>query len=118
MDQPAGSHCRRRSRASQLWLNAFALIVACCLLLTAAQAQDWVKTGTALGVERVRLAVSEFKSGSAAPQHTAPLKTFNATIWNDPDVSGGVELVSKSFYPLQVPAQPAEVNFIAWNSPP
>ena len=27
-------------------------------------------------------------------------------------------MVSKSFYPLQVPAQPAEVNFIAWNSPP
>src|SRR3954469_21763459 len=118
MDQSAGSHCRRRSRVSQLWLNTFALIVACCLLLTAAQAQDWVKTGTALGVEKVRLAVSDFKPGSADPQNTALLKTFNETLWNDLDVSGVVELVSKSFYPLQVPAQPAKVNFIAWNSPP
>jgi hypothetical protein len=29
-----------------------------------------------------------------------------------------VELVSKSFYPLQVPGQPPEVNFLAWNVPP
>ncbi len=29
-----------------------------------------------------------------------------------------VELVSKSFYPLQVPGQPPEVNFLAWNAPP
>ena len=33
-------------------------------------------------------------------------------------VSGVVELVSKSFYQLQVPGQPPEVNFGAWNSPP
>ena len=26
--------------------------------------------------------------------------------------------MSKSFYPLQLPGQPPEVNFIAWNSPP
>src|SRR6476620_2599274 len=90
MDQSARSHCRRRSRGSQLWFNAFALIVACWLLLTAAQAQAWVKTGTALGVEKVRLAVSDFKPASADPQNTALLKTFNETLWNDLDVSGVV----------------------------
>jgi TolB protein len=77
-----------------------------------------VKTGTSLGVEKVRLAVADFKPATTDPQNTALLKTFNDTLWNDLDVSGVVELVTKSFYPLQLPGQPPEVNFIAWNSPP
>jgi TolB protein len=81
-------------------------------------AQDWVKTGTSLGVEKVRLAVPDFRPSSSDPQDAALLKTFNDTLWNDLDVSGVVELVSKSFYPLQVPGQPPEVNFLAWNAPP
>jgi TolB protein len=81
-------------------------------------AQDWVKTGTSLGVEKVRLAVPDFKPSTTDAQNTALLKTFNDTLWNDLDVSGVVELVSKSFYPLQTPGQPPEVNFLAWNAPP
>jgi len=82
------------------------------------RAQDWVKTGTSLGVEKVRLAVADFKSSTGDPQNAALLKTFNDTLWNDLDVSGVVELVSKSFYPLQTPGQPPELNFAAWNVPP
>ena len=67
-----------------------------------------MKTGTSLGVEKVRLAVPDFKASSTDPQDAALLKTFNDTLWNDLDVSGIVELVSKSFYPLQVPGQPPE----------
>ena len=81
-------------------------------------AQDWVRTGSGLGVEKVRLAVPDFKPSSSDPQNTALLKTFNDTFWNDLDNSGVVELISKSFYPLQVPGQPAEVTFGVWNSPP
>jgi TolB protein len=88
------------------------------LLSAAAQAQDWVKTGTALGVEKVRLAVADFKPSTNDAANTALLKTFNDTLWNDLDVSGVVELVSKSFYPLQVPGQPPDVNFLAWSAPP
>ena len=77
-----------------------------------------MKTGTSLGVEKVRLAVPDFKPSTTDPQNAALLKTFNDTLWNDLDVSGVVELVSKSFYPLQVPGQPPEVNFLAWNAPP
>jgi TolB protein len=88
------------------------------LLSAVVQAQDWVKTGTSLGVEKVHLAVADFKPSTSDPGNTALLKTFNDTLWNDLDVSGVVELVSKSFYPLQVPGQPPEVNFAAWNSPP
>ncbi len=81
-------------------------------------AQDWIKTGTGLGVEKVRLAVSDFKASGSDAQSAALLKTFNDTLWNDLDNSGVVELVSKSFYPLQIPSQPSDVNFSAWNSPP
>jgi len=100
------------------WLMAFALIAACCLGSSHLSAQDWVKTGTSLGVAKVRLAVPDFKPSSGDPQNAALLKTFDDTLWNDLDVSGVVELVSKSFYPLQVPGQPPEVNALAWNAPP
>jgi TolB protein len=81
-------------------------------------AQDWVRTGSGLGVEKVHLAVPDFKPSNSDPQNDALLKAFNDTLWNDLDNSGVVELVSKSFYPLQAPGQPPEVTFGVWNSPP
>jgi TolB protein len=81
-------------------------------------AQDWVRTGSGLGIEKVHLAVPDFKPSNSDPQNDALLKAFNDTLWNDLDNSGVVELVSKSFYPLQVPGQPPEVTFGVWNSPP
>ena len=89
-----------------------------CLPSPSLHAQDWVRTGTALGVEKVRLAVPDFKASTGDAQSTALLKTFNETLWNDLDNSGVVELVSKSFYPLQVPGQPSDVTLTAWNAPP
>jgi TolB protein len=112
-----GNSRRRRSRSCSL-VSAFVLLFLCLFQSSALLAQDWVKTGTSLGVEKVRLAVPDFKPASADAQNAALLKTFNDTLWNDLDVSGVVELVSKSFYPLQVPGQPPEVNFLAWNAPP
>src|SRR6267143_1261204 len=89
-----------------------------CLAVSPANAQDWVRTGISLGVEKVRLAVPDFKSSTSDAQNAALLKTFNDTLWNDLDSSGVVELVSKSFYPLQAPGQPSDVTLPAWNSPP
>ena len=117
MDEPVRSGTWNCS-FSRVWMRGFVTILACGLLPTIAQAQDWVKTGTGLGVDRVHLAVADFKPATTDPANTALLKTFNDTLWNDLDVSGVVELVSKSFYPLQVPGQPPEVNFLAWNAPP
>ena len=94
------------------------LILFSSLLVSTSLAQDWVRTGSGLGVDKVRLAVPDFKAANADPQNNALLKTFNDTFWNDLDNSGVVELVSKSFYPLQVPGQPAEVTFNLWNVPP
>jgi len=109
----------RQRPSGRIGKAGLALLVLGLLLLSPAlRAQDWVKTGTSLGVEKVRLAVSDFKPATTDPQNAALLKTFNDTLWNDLDVSGVVELVSKSFYPLQTPGQPPEVNFLAWNAPP
>ena len=128
MDESTRGFFRRRQNSgrSPAGLNNLTLVrvlvVLACLvpsfLLPSALAQDWVKTGTSLGVEKVRLAVPDFKPSTADPQNAALLKTFNDTLWNDLDVSGVVELVSKSFYPLQVPGQPPEVNMLSWNAPP
>ena len=117
MDRSARAGWRRAARTGG-FAHAFVLLLACCLVSSVAGAQDWVKTGTSLGVEKVHLAVADFKPSNNDPANAALLKTFNDTLWNDLDVSGVVELVSKSFYPLQVPGQPPEVNFLAWNAPP
>ena len=116
-DESARAGQGRNGRTCVL-ARAFLVLLACGLACATAQAQDWVKTGTSLGVEKVRLAVADFKPATNDPANGALLKTFNDTLWNDLDVSGVVELVSKSFYPLQVPGQPPEVNFLAWNAPP
>ena len=95
----------------------------CCwfllmLLSVAASAQDWVRGGTNLGVEKVRVASADFKPSTQDAKNADLLKTFNETLWNDLDNAGIFDLVSKSFYPLQAPGQPSEVNFTAWSSPP
>ncbi len=77
---------------------------------------DWIRTGTALGVEKVRLAVPDFKAGGG---NAADLgKTFNDTLWSDLDNAGIFDMVSKSFYPLAQPGQPSEVVLDAWGNPP
>jgi len=78
-------------------------------------AQDWIRTGTGLGVEKVRLAVPDFKPTGGDP---ALLKTFNDTLFNDLDQAGIFDVVSKSFYPLSVPGTPEEMRFDAWANPP
>jgi TolB protein len=118
MDENARPNSRRWSSRFGSTVSALVLICASCLIGSPLVAQDWVKTGTSLGVEKVRLAVPDFKPSGNDPQNAALLKTFNDTLWNDLDVSGVVELVSKSFYPLQTPGQPPEVTFPAWNAPP
>jgi len=115
MEEPARSVAQEPVSFRSL---ARLLALLCVFLGSTLLAQDWVKTGTGLGVEKVRLAVPDFKPANADPANAALLKTFDDTLWNDLDVSGVVELVSKSFYPLQVPGQSTEVNFLAWNAPP
>jgi TolB protein len=80
--------------------------------------QDWIRTGTNLGVERVRLAVADFKSAGADPKTTEFLKVFNDTLASDLDNAGIFDIVSKSFQPLNVPGTPQEMKLEAWGNPP
>jgi TolB protein len=87
-------------------------------LLTSSFAQDWIRTGTGLGVEKVRLAVPDFNASTQDPKNTDLLKVFNETLWNDLDSAGIFDMVSKSFYPLGQVGTPADVKFESWSAPP
>ena len=107
-------HCSPKAFAARCvaWLALAILIAVPCF------GQDWIRTGTGVGVEKVRLAASDFKPSSQDPKNAELLKAFNDTLWNDLDNAGIFEMVSKSFYPLEVPGNPSEVRFEAWSGPP
>lgn len=93
-------------------------LLAALLLELPCRAQDWIKTGTGLGVEKIRLAVPDFKAATQDARNTDLLKTFNDTLWNDLGNAGIFEMVSKSFYPVAPVGTPADVRFESWNVPP
>ena len=111
-----GTHdCTIKSRVRAA---VFFLFLAAVVAVTPCSGQDWIKTGTGLGMEKVRLAVPDFKPSTADAQNAALLKVFNDTLWNDLDNAGIFDMVSKSFYPLAVPGTPTDVQFAAWSAPP
>lgn len=110
----AFSGCRRSIRNSA-WLL---LILVALSFALPASAQDWIKTGTGLGVEKVRIAAPDFKASTQDAKNADLLKVFNDTLWNDLDNAGIFEMVSKSFYPLEGVGNPADVRFDVWGSPP
>ena len=96
-------------------LTALAVIL---VLLGAkpAAAQDWFKTGTGLGVSKVRVAAPDLAVRGTTPP--ALEKTFHDVLWNDLEYSGVLELVSPSFYPSKIPSQPSELNATDWANAP
>lgn len=105
--------CRKRVISHPL------LAVLATLVLTLPSiGQDWVRGGTGLGVEKVRLAVPDFKVSTADARNADSVKVFNETLWNDLDNAGIFDLVAKSFYPVEVPAQPSQMKLEAWNQQP
>jgi TolB protein len=81
-----------------------------------ASAQDWFKTGTGLGVSKAKLAVADFAAKDTPSQPLAVL--FTDVLRNDLDYSGILDLISKSYNPLQTPGTPAEVDYKAWSEAP
>ncbi len=100
------------------FMKKISAIILIFLFSAALPAQDWIRTGTGLGVEKVRLAVPDFKASSAEANTADLLKVFNQTLWNDLDNAGIFDMVSKSFYPLAVPGSPPEIKLDAWSNPP
>ena len=96
---------------------ALAALAAAAVLPVCLQSQqDWFRTGTGVGVEKVRLAVPAFAARSLEVQTAASV--FYAVLRDDLETSGVVELVSPSFQPLQVPSLPEELKTEAWLQAP
>jgi TolB protein len=92
------------------------MILAVLIMATPASAQDWIHTGTGLGVEKPRIAVADF-----APREdpTKPHSTlFTQVVRDDLAFSGIIELISPSFYPQQTLSQPSELRNLTWTDPP
>ena len=100
-------------RHTAILLTLFVLFV-----ITSLPAQDWIRTGTGLGVEKIRLAAPDFKmvTSDSGTQNLA--LTFNVTFNSDLQNAGIFEMVARSFYPLSVPGAPQEVHVAEWGSPP
>ena len=93
--------------------SLFALIV-----ITSVSAQDWIRTGTGLGVEKIRLAAPDFKTATSDSGTQNLAMTFNVTFSNDLQNAGIFDMVSRSFFPLSIPGAPQEVHLNEWGSPP
>lgn len=77
--------------------------------------RDIIRTGTDLGAERTRLAVSSFRASADGLQ---PMRVFDNVLWNDLDNAGIFDLASRSFYPLALPSRPEELKLEEWTRPP
>jgi TolB protein len=83
-----------------------------------ALAQDWIRTGTGLGVEKIRMAVPDFKANASQGNVQGLATTFNQTLWNDLEMAGIFDMVGKSFYPMAPPGVPQDVRLKDWDQPP
>ena len=105
------ANCRRATR------HALILFFLCLLPFSLASfAQDWFRTGTGLGVEKPRIAVTDFAPRSDTAKAHATL--FTDVVRDDLSFSGVIEVVSPSFYPTQAPSAPNELLKQTWTDPP
>ncbi len=103
----------RRYSAILLVLFLFVLVAVASL-----SAQDWIRTGTGLGVEKIRLAAPDFKLVTTDTGTQNLATTFNTTLGNDLQAAGIFDMVSRSFYPMSIPGAPQEVHLTDWSSAP
>lgn len=103
---------RGPSFSAKLWVCGFVLTAS----LQPVAAQDWFRTGTGLGVEKARVASTDFPSRNVPAQPLS--KTFSDVLASDLEYSGILELVSESFFPLETPSIPGQLRHSDWNSSP
>lgn len=91
-------------------------VVALTLTVGTARAQaPWFRTGTGLGIEKIRVAVASFGPRSDSAKTHAD--QFTQVVRDDLAFSGILDLVSPSFYPTQTLSQPSELQFSVWSDP-
>jgi len=84
----------------------------------AAGAQDWVRTGTNLGAQKIRLAAADFKSAGNQSNLSNDPQTFNYVLYSDLKNAGIFDMVSKSLAPTAIPGSPQEIDLSKWSAPP
>lgn len=84
----------------------------------ALRAQEGFHTETSTGVTNIRIAVADFKPGSADPQTTAFKGVFDTTLYADLASAGIFDIVSKSLLPQSTPGAPAEIAIQQWADAP
>jgi TolB protein len=94
------------------------LIVLAALAAIPVAAQDWIRTGSNLGNERIRIATADFKPGSDDPQTPALKTAFDFTLYGDLASAGIFDLVSKSLSPQAMPGSPQEIVLAQWSAAP
>jgi len=99
-------------------LAAALVMVALFVGLRPTRSQDWFSTGINLGAPKIRLAVTELPPQSVEQLLVSLTQEFNQVLTNDLDNAGIFEIVSKSYFPLKLPQEPAEVVFKNWTDPP
>lgn len=80
--------------------------------------QGSFEAGINRGNSMIRIAVSSFPAESADPNLTKLTTEFNQVLWNDLENAGIFTMVSRSFYPVKAPANPGDVVYDQWTSPP
>jgi len=88
------------------------------LAATSSFAQDWIRTGSNLGNDRIRIAAAEFKPVGDDPQLPAMKAAFDATLFSDLSNAGIFDLVSKSMAPQAMPGSPQEISLPQWSAAP
>ena len=81
-------------------------------------AQDWIRTGSSLGNERIRLAAADFKPLGNDPQTPALKTAFDFTLYGDLASAGIFDIVSKSLSPQATPGAQQEINLGQWSAAP
>ena len=99
-------------------LRIFVLLGSVAIIVPGLQAQDWVRTGTNLGVSKIRIAAADFKAGSADPLTGGLKSAFDQTLYNDLRYAGIFDVVSKSMIPNVMPGTPQEINLPQWAAEP
>lgn len=111
-----GDSPQSRQRLSQHRGLVLVIAVLLSLLSRAALAQDWFKTETSSGADRIRIAVADFKPSSSDAD--ALKHTFDTTLYTDLASAGIFDIVSKSLIPQTTPGTPSEMNLPQWSTPP
>jgi TolB protein len=101
----------------------YSRILACTFLIVGLfsgelRAQDWIRTGSNLSNQRIRIAAADFKPVGSDPETPLLKATFDATLFNDLSNAGIFDMVSKSLAPTATPGSPQEISLPQWAADP